>query len=247
MQPLLAPDALTHAVFVDAEEVLGQIFIDGELHANRFQTIIESAMADASPPFRFFGEVVTLLAARGALGAAIELERIGHQLTRQSGARVMCAYDLRHLDDGGEGVHEVAGAHDVALPQIPIGVCGGRIVLLADDYADSRDLYKEVLKTRGYRVLTADGSAAVMQLARTWRPDVILMDPWMDDVSDGAVIPSLAKQSGLTHTRVVAFTAQAPENARERYLAAGFDGFIGKPCLPATLLHELEVLCDAGA
>jgi hypothetical protein len=98
-------------IFIDAEDVLQDITVDGVIEPNRFRTKLQSATADAGP-FRIFGEVVSLVAARGGLDMALRLEELGGVLTREGQAAVLCAYHLNHIDTVRESVRRIAEHHD---------------------------------------------------------------------------------------------------------------------------------------
>jgi KaiC/GvpD/RAD55 family RecA-like ATPase len=98
-------------VFVDAEDVLQDITVDGVIDPDRFRAKLQSVTADAGP-FRIFGEVVSLVAARGGLDMALRLEELGRALTRQGQTAVLCAYHLNHIDTMRETVRRIAEHHD---------------------------------------------------------------------------------------------------------------------------------------
>jgi len=98
-------------VFIDAEDVLQDITVDGVIDPDRFRAKLQSVTADAGP-FRVFGEVVSLVAARGGLDMALRLEELGRVLTRDGQAAVQCAYHLNHIDTAGDSVRRIAEHHD---------------------------------------------------------------------------------------------------------------------------------------
>ena len=131
---------------------------------------------------------------------------------------------------------------ELAPPQVPlpgvsalpahqvIGYEGARrTILVADDVPGNRVLAVDMLERLGFVMLeAADGFEAVAQ-ASTWRPDLILMDILMP-VLDGLEATRLLRQRpGLDKVPVVAISAGATSMDRERYLAAGLDGFLPKP------------------
>jgi hypothetical protein len=59
-----------------------------------------------------FGEVVSLVAARGGLDMALRLEELGRALTCDGQAAVLCAYHLNHIDTARESVRRIAENHD---------------------------------------------------------------------------------------------------------------------------------------
>jgi hypothetical protein len=81
-------------VVVDAESVLSEIAPQRSIDTQRFQSLLEETLALVQPPLRAFGEVVSLIAARGQLDSAIEIEELGHALAHDAHTSVLCAYQL---------------------------------------------------------------------------------------------------------------------------------------------------------
>jgi CheY-like chemotaxis protein len=113
-------------------------------------------------------------------------------------------------------------------------------ILLVDDNEDGLDMYREYLTFRGYRVVVArNGDEAILQ-ARANKPDVILLDIRMPGMSGTDAMRVLRTDATLQHTPIVALTAQALDSERKAALAAGFDDWIPKPCLPEQLVLMVE-------
>jgi two-component system cell cycle response regulator DivK len=133
--------------------------------------------------------------------------------------------------------------HSRSVPTPPSAPRTSPIVLLADDYADTRDLYQHYLESNGYRVVLADSGQEAILAAQTWLPDVILMDIRMPDISGVDAMRELKRDQRFAKTPIVAFTANALESARAECVAAGFDAVIVKPCLPDALLQQVAAFC----
>jgi CheY-like chemotaxis protein len=113
-------------------------------------------------------------------------------------------------------------------------------ILLVDDNEDGLDMYREYLTYRGYRVVLArNGEEAIVQ-ARAHRPDVILLDVRMPRMTGTDAMRVLRSDSTFEDTPIVALTAHALDTERKDALAAGFDEWIPKPCLPEQLVLALE-------
>jgi two-component system cell cycle response regulator DivK len=113
-------------------------------------------------------------------------------------------------------------------------------ILLVDDNEDALDMYQQYLTYRGYRVVLArNGEEAIVQ-AHAHRPDVILLDVRMPGMTGTDVMRTLNADATFKHTRIVALTAHALDGERKEGLAAGFDAWIPKPCLPDQLVLALE-------
>jgi len=121
------------------------------------------------------------------------------------------------------------------------------VVLLVDDLADQRELYRQYLDFAGYEVAIArDGFEAVDQ-ALHLHPDVIIMDlamPGLDGFETTQRLKALEKTRDIP---VIALTAHG-ELPREWALTAGCAAYLKKPCYPHDLALEISgVLDKAGA
>ena len=224
---------------VDAEAVLLEIIADGFPRTERFGELMTHALSRLVPPYRVFGELVSLLTARGHLRAALDAEELGHQLAHAASTSVLCAYDLRHLRVEHGDVQRVAACHDAAL-NVPAP--HGPVVLLADDFEDARALYKEYLEFRGCRAVTAADGLEALRLARTCRPAVIFLDIRMPRMSGIEAMEALRADPALARTPIVALTAHALQSERDLFIAKGFDAVLTKPCAPSQLIVVMEEL-----
>ena len=119
-----------------------------------------------------------------------------------------------------------------------------RRILLAEDGAINQQVAVRLLEERGHSVVVVDnGRAAVEQVAA--QPfDVVLMDvqmPEMDGIEATAAIRRAEAQTG-GHVPIIAMTAHAMKGDRDRFLAAGMDGYVAKPVRP----HELYAAVEGG-
>ena len=102
-------------------------------------------------------------------------------------------------------------------------------VLLVEDNPANMTLAVFLLESAGHAVITATNAEAGLALARSERPDLILMDIQLPGM-DGLEATMLLKEDEHTqHIPVIALTALAMKGDEERIRAAGCDGYIGKP------------------
>lgn len=114
------------------------------------------------------------------------------------------------------------------------------VILLVDDYQDGREMYADALKFAGFRALEASSGLEALQLAIDRLPDLILMDLSLPGMDGWEVTARLKKDSRTRHIPIIALTAHALQEERERAEQAGCDGFLAKPCLPDELLEEVK-------
>jgi signal transduction histidine kinase/ActR/RegA family two-component response regulator len=113
-------------------------------------------------------------------------------------------------------------------------------VLVVDDHAANRDLVRVILDPLGWAVDEAvDGLSGVERCAST-AYDVVLMDYRMPGMTGLDALQAIRQRPGPNQfVPVIAFTANASGEDAQRLLKQGFDGFAGKPILPADLLAAI--------
>ena len=117
-----------------------------------------------------------------------------------------------------------------------------RRILLAEDGVINQQVAVRLLEERGHSVeVVNNGRAAVERVAE--QPfDVVLMDvqmPDMDGIEATAAIRQAETPTG-GHIPIIAMTAHAMKGDRERFLAAGMDGYVAKPVRPHELYTAVE-------
>jgi len=116
---------------------------------------------------------------------------------------------------------------------------GGALVLIVDDYDDSRELYAEFLELSGFRVCQARDGGQGLVKARQLRPDVILMDLSLPGLDGCEVIKLLKMDSATKGIPIIALSGH-----NEADLAAeqspSWDYFLNKPCPPEELVRGMH-------
>jgi CheY-like chemotaxis protein len=121
------------------------------------------------------------------------------------------------------------------------------LILLVEDFADAREMYRDYLEFSGFRVETACDGRDAIEKARTVEPDLILMDLSLPGIDGWEATRILKSDKATSHLTIVALSAHAlpPEGKRAR--DAGCDGFIAKPCLPPELVAEITKYLEVHA
>ena len=121
-----------------------------------------------------------------------------------------------------------------------------KILLVEDDDANS-DMLSRRLVRKGFDVVVAFDGRDGIDAAGRERPDVILMDLDLPEI-DGWEASRLLKSNKMTnHIPVIAFTAHAMSDDREKALEAGCDDYDTKPLNLARLLAKIETSLKRGA
>ena len=120
----------------------------------------------------------------------------------------------------------------------------GDQILVVEDNEKNMKLFRDVLQATGYRTLEATAGARAVELATEHRPDVVLMDIQLPDIDGVDVLGRLRADDRTASIPVLALTAQAMQGDRERFLAAGFDGYVSKPVNIVELIDTVKQHCD---
>jgi CheY-like chemotaxis protein len=118
-------------------------------------------------------------------------------------------------------------------------------ILLVEDTPINQTLETILLQRMGYEVSIANNGIEAIEAFSTREFDLILMDihmPEMGGVEAAEIIRTLEKNQKLKPTPIIAVTANALKGDKERYLAAGMDGYVSKPIAVDALRHEIRSL-----
>ena len=102
-------------------------------------------------------------------------------------------------------------------------------ILVIEDHPGSRMLLVDVLTFAGYEVYEAGDGVEGIDMARQYKPHLILSDMGMPRLSGWEMVPKLKEDPELKHIPVVAITAFAMTGDREKALKLGCAGYISKP------------------
>jgi len=104
-----------------------------------------------------------------------------------------------------------------------------RKILVVDDVAESRDLLLDWLTPLGFETAAATNGIEALELTRTFRPDLLLLDLAMPQMSGLQVLESLRRSSEFRHLPVIALSADPSVPDAIHCLAAGANTFLPKP------------------
>lgn len=107
-------------------------------------------------------------------------------------------------------------------------------LLIVDDEADIREFAKNFFTKRGINVYTASGGVEAIQIIQTEKPDLVLLDVHMEQISGIEVLRRL-RQNG-NDTKIIMVTGVEEEETVNEANSWGINGYIHKPLI----LEELE-------
>jgi two-component system, cell cycle response regulator DivK len=122
----------------------------------------------------------------------------------------------------------------------------GAKILVVEDNPRNMKLVRDVLQATGYRTVEATTGERAVELASEHGPDLVLMDIQLPDIDGVETLGRLRADESTAAIPVIALTAQAMKGDRERFLAAGFDGYVSKPVDIAGLVAIVKQHCDGG-
>ena len=113
-------------------------------------------------------------------------------------------------------------------------------ILVAEDNAEQREVYVEVLTQAGYRVLQAGDGAEAFASAKRDRPRLVLMDVTMPGTSGWNAVRSLRGDLVTRDIPIIVVTGLSNPSDRDASIAAGCDAYLSKPVPMPRLLAEVR-------
>jgi len=120
-------------------------------------------------------------------------------------------------------------------------------ILIVEDNEMNRDMLSRRLERKGFDILIAVDGEMGINVARASSPDLILMDMSLPVVDGWEATRRIKADPVLKHTPVIALTAHAMANDRDKALEAGCDDYDTKPIDLPRLLAKMEALLPAVA
>jgi CheY-like chemotaxis protein/uncharacterized protein YbcI len=123
-------------------------------------------------------------------------------------------------------------------------------VLVVDDNRDGADALGLLVEDLGNQVHVTYGGTQALDVAKTFRPDLMLVDLVMPEMDGSGLVSRLRQIPGYAQTRIVAITGQKAEEHKSSAMKAGFDSVLFKPVarteIEAVLASVVRVVMDAG-
>ena len=116
----------------------------------------------------------------------------------------------------------------------------GKTVLVVEDNDLNMKLFHDLLEAHGYNILQTKDGMEALRMAREHRPDLILMDIQLPEVSGLEVTKWIKEDDELKSIPVVAVTAFAMKGDEEKIREGGCEAYISKPISVANFLETVE-------
>jgi two-component system, cell cycle response regulator DivK len=115
-----------------------------------------------------------------------------------------------------------------------------KTVLIVEDNDLNMKLFNDLLEAHGYSTLQTKDGVEALRLARQHRPDLILMDIQLPEISGLEVTKWLKEDDSLRAIPVIAVTAFAMKGDEEKIRDGGCEAYIAKPISVASFLRTVE-------
>jgi two-component system response regulator VicR len=123
------------------------------------------------------------------------------------------------------------------------GIETGKRILCIEDEAEMIDLIRLILGRRGYEVLGANGGREGIEMVRSEKPDLVLLDLMMPDMDGWEVYQQMKADENTRDIPVIVVTAKAQSIDRVLGLhIAKVDDYIAKPFNPQELIASIETV-----
>jgi CheY-like chemotaxis protein len=115
-------------------------------------------------------------------------------------------------------------------------------ILLADDNDDSRDIYRTLFESAGYRVIEAENGRVALDLVEAELPDLVMLNLRMPVVDGHGVLEELRARPHTEDIPCLVFTGDARFEEMGKSVHRGADAFLTKPAEPRDVLDMVERL-----
>lgn len=120
-----------------------------------------------------------------------------------------------------------------------------KTVLIVEDNELNMKLFNDLLEAHGYATLKTSHGIEAMELARAHKPDLILMDIQLPEVSGLEVTRWLKADEELKSIPVIAITAFAMKGDEERIREGGCEAYMSKPISVAKFIATIKTYLEA--
>lgn len=115
-----------------------------------------------------------------------------------------------------------------------------KIILCVEDNPQNRLLVNRILSSRGYKVVEATDGLAGLEMIRTLKPPLVLLDIDLPKMGGIDVVQQVKADPKLRDIPVIALTASAMQGDKERFLEAGCNDYLSKPIQVQQLIQIVE-------
>ena len=115
-----------------------------------------------------------------------------------------------------------------------------KTILVVEDREDNRQILRDLLANAGFRMIEARDGEQALIVARSERPDLILMDMQLPLVDGYQATRNIRRDPGLMHIPIIAVTSYALSGDAQKAREAGCDAYVAKPYSTRHLLAKIK-------
>ena len=120
----------------------------------------------------------------------------------------------------------------------------GELILIVEDNEKNLKLVRDVLQFKGYQTIEATTGEDGVRLAKERRPALVLMDIQLPGIDGITALGQLRADAATRAIPVIAVTASAMTQDRQKIMAAGFDGYQTKPIKVKEFIEAVRAMLD---
>jgi two-component system, OmpR family, phosphate regulon response regulator PhoB len=115
-----------------------------------------------------------------------------------------------------------------------------RKILIVDDQAEVRELVEVTLEVEDYEIFTAENGEKAIEIAKTEKPDLIIMDVMMPGIDGLEATRRIKSDPELNNCKIIMLTAKGQKDDVEEGYKSGADEYFTKPFSPLELIRKVE-------
>ena len=113
-------------------------------------------------------------------------------------------------------------------------------IMIVEDNELNMKLFNDLLEAHGYMTVTTRDGTKALEMARDSKPDLILMDIQLPEVSGLDITRMIKAEDDLKHTPIIAVTAFAMKGDEDKIRECGCNGYISKPISIASFIETIK-------
>jgi two-component system, cell cycle response regulator DivK len=122
----------------------------------------------------------------------------------------------------------------------PLPSARRKTILVVEDNELNMKLFHDLLETRGYSVVQTRNGMEALKLARQHKPDLIIMDIQLPEISGLEVTKWIKEEDALKAIPIIAVTAFAMKGDEEKIRESGCEAYIAKPMSVMNFINTVE-------
>ena len=115
-----------------------------------------------------------------------------------------------------------------------------KTILIVEDNEINLRFFDDLLQAEGYHTLKSKDGVKVVEMVKEYFPDLVLMDIKLPKTCGFEIVGKIKSQKRIRYIPIIAVTALAMEEDKQKILASGFDSYISKPMSVSHFLSTIR-------